>query len=238
VGSDESVEAKHMPNRFTEMSDQETWPILVNAAKRGLEAQGFKLTRVPGRGRSNIWEIEQQGKAQRASIRTTKGRWFAFPTLKHGKAWKTLDDVEKIVVAAVDDKDDPRKVQVYLFQAPEVRNRFNAAYAARTKAGLVVKDNFGMWINLDDDKRRLPTSVGAGLAADHQPIAEYSLDELLAEGAPNTGLHKDESDPVESEQSESPPRTIAEVMNWARRQIADLSGFPVQAVKLDLKIEH
>src|SRR5437867_805678 len=134
--------SKPMPNVFNQMPDQQTWSILVSAAKRGVEAEGFTLTRVPGRGRSNVWEIERQGKTQRASIRTTKDRWFAFPPLKRGTKWKTLDDVDVVIVAAVDDREDPRNVQVFRFEAPEVRERFDAAYAARTKAGLAVKDSF------------------------------------------------------------------------------------------------
>ena len=38
---------------------------------------------------------------------------------------------------------DPRRIEVYLFDAGEVRQRFNANYAARVGAGLAVKDNFG-----------------------------------------------------------------------------------------------
>ena len=49
---------------------------------------------------------------------------------------------------------DPRRIEVYLFDAWEVRQRFNANYAARVGAGLAVKDNFGMWLGLDEDKRR------------------------------------------------------------------------------------
>src|SRR5437764_14728201 len=96
--------SKPIPNLFNQMSDQQTWSILVRAAKRALEAKGFKLTRVPGRGRSNVWKIERQGKTQRASIRTTKDRCFAFPPLKRGTKWKTLDDVDVVIVAAAADR--------------------------------------------------------------------------------------------------------------------------------------
>ena len=227
-----------MPNAFTQMPDQQTWTALVSAAKRGLEAKGFTLTRMPGRGRSNVWEIERQGTTQRASIRTTKNRWFAFPPLKRGTKWKTLDDVAVVIEAAVDDREDPRNAQVYLFDAGEVRKRFDAAYFARTKAGQVVKDDFGMWVNLDEDKRRLPTSVGAGLAVEHKPIAEFPIDALLAEGAVDVRLEPEDADMSEAESSVSSARTIAEVMNWARRHIASLSGVRPDAVKLDLKIEY
>jgi hypothetical protein len=226
-----------MANQFNKMSDQQTWSILVRAAKRALEVQGFALTRVPGRGRSNVWKIERQGKTQRASIRTTKDRWFAFPPLKRGTKWKTLDDVDVVIVAAVNDRDDPRNVEVYLFDAAEVRRRFHANYVARTNAGLVVQDNFGMWVNLDKDDRQLPASVGAGLAVEYKPVAEFSLQDLLAEGAADVEPVPSDADMSEAE-SNSSPGTIAEVMDWARQRIALLSGVRTEAVKLDLKIEY
>src|SRR5271169_836389 len=57
---------------------------------------------------------------------------------------KTLDDVDEVVVAAVDNPGNPKSVQVYQFGAAEVKARFDAAYAARKKAGLNVKNDFGM----------------------------------------------------------------------------------------------
>jgi hypothetical protein len=48
--------------------------------------------------------------------------------------------------------------------------------------------------------------------------------------------------PVEAlERAEAPePRftTIAQVMAWAREQVADIAGVRLEAVKLDLKLEY
>ena len=116
--------ANHVQTNLTTCSDSRTWNILVGAATRALEGAGLAPKRVPGRGRSNIWEVEENGRRMRVSIRTTKDRWFAFPPLEKGTKWKTLDDVDIVVVAAVDDPDDPRQVEVYRFDAEEVRKRF------------------------------------------------------------------------------------------------------------------
>jgi hypothetical protein len=222
-----------MKNQFATMPDQGAWSILVGAAKRALADAGFALHRVPGRGRSNVWEIEQKGRVSKVSIRTTKDRWFAFPPLKRGSEWKTLDHVDQVIVAAVDDPQEPKKVEVYLFDAGEVRKRFDASYAARTKAGLVVKDNFGMWVALDTDKRRLPASVGSGLADEHEPIAVYPVGELMADA------DAADIEPDQTEEAGAPQLgTIGEVMGWARQRIAALSGVQPEAVKLDLKIEY
>ncbi len=144
------------------LTSGQRWSLLVSAAKRGVEEAGFELARVPGRGLSNVWTLKKGGKAQLASIRTTRDRYIAFPPLEEGKKWKTLSDVELVVVAAVDKKEMPENVEVYLFPANEVQKRFDASYAARKKAGRVMTDNFGMWLGLDEDVRDTPARVGSG----------------------------------------------------------------------------
>ena len=62
--------------------------------------------------------------------------------MEKGTKWKTLSDVDLVAVASVDDRDNPENIEVYLFPAADVRKRFNAAYKARTKGGLKVKDKF------------------------------------------------------------------------------------------------
>ena len=225
-----------MSNQFNDLSDSRTWNILVGAATRALEGAGLAPKRVPGRGRSNIWEVEENGRRMRVSIRTTKDRWFAFPPLEKGTKWKTLDDVDIVVVAAVDDPDDPRQVEVYRFDAEEVRKRFDASYAARTKAGQTVKNDFGMWLGLDEDDRDLPASVGAGLATVYRPIAVFPLEELIVANAAEPPAVVEGGETVGTPATRE-PQTIAEVMDAARRRIAALSGVRIEAVKLDCRIE-
>ena len=165
-------------------------------------------------------------------------RWFAFPPLKGGTKWKTLDDVDVVIVAAVDDRDDPQRIEVYRFDAVEVRKRFDESYAARIQAGQTVKDNFGMWVNLDKDDRGLPASVDAGLAVVQSPVATYSIEELVGENGSETTVVSDGGGgQSEGETSRHEPHTIAEVMDWARKRIATLSGVRTEAVKLDCRIE-
>ena len=42
-----------------------------------------------------------------------------------------------------------------------------------------MRDDFGMWLNLDADDRGLPASVGAGLATVYPPIATFPLEGLI-----------------------------------------------------------
>jgi len=218
-------------------TDTSEWQFLVDAAKRGLEGEGYSLTRVPGRGLSNVWTIERDGRAQSASIRTTRNRSIAFPPLSGGTKWKTLDDVDLVVVASVDSQDNPGNVEIYIFPATEVRARFNAAYSARKKAGQTIRDDFGMWVGLDVDDRGIPSSVGSGLAGTFRPVATYSFEMLKGDKV----IAAANSTPVlPSSAASQPPSltSIADVLAWTRQRLADIAGVRAEAVKLDLKIEY
>jgi hypothetical protein len=225
----------HMAKK-SNTNDTSDWQVMVDAAKRGLEDQGYRLTRVPGRGLSNVWNVERNGKTQTASIRTTRNRWIAFPPLAGGTKWKTLDDVDLVVVAAVDSHENPVNVEIYIFQASDVRKRFNSAYVARKKAGQTIRDDFGMWVGLDVDPREIPSSVGSGLAETSKPVAILSLASLTTKSkSSNT---KGEVGPGPAQKpTQNDLTTIAEVMGWARQRVAEIAGVSADAIKLDLKIE-
>jgi len=225
-----------LPDQSNGSTDSPAWSLLVGAATRALGGAGLAPKRVPGRGRANIWEVEENGRHKRVSIRTTKDRWIAFPPLEKGTKWKTLDDVDIVVVAAVDDRDDPRNVEVHKFDAAEVRRRFDASYAARIAAGQTVRDDFGMWLNLDEDDRGLPASVGAGLATVYPPITTFPLEELTAEIPAQPAAVPEDRDTAGTPATRE-PQTIADVMDWARKRIATLSGVRMDAVRLDCRIE-
>ncbi len=228
-----------MTNRLNELTETQRWHLLVSAAKDALESKGYTLSRVPGRGLSNIWNVEKGGKSQVAAIRTTRDRWIAFPPLENGTKWKTLDDVDLVVVAAVDAKDNPQNIEVYVFPQADVRKRFDDAYAARTKAGQVNKDNYGMWVGLDKDKRGIAASVGSGIVEHYKRIADFSVDALLsAVEMSDAETLRDTVVDDRSEVSNDLPATIAEVMEMARQRVAEIAGVRSDAVKLDLKIEY
>ncbi len=222
-------------NQFAGLSQKAVWRLLCEAAKRAMTTAGYELARVPGRGLSNVWLFERNGKRGSASIRTTRDRWFAFPPLEGGRRWKTLDDVDIVLVAAVDNPDMPEVAEIYIFDAAMVRSRFNAAYEARVAAGHRVKDNFGMWLRLDRDDRGLPTSVGSGLADQRPPVARVRI----ADGIAKPEVEAPATVPALAEQ---PPtiagETIFHIMAAARERVAALAGVRPEAVKLDVKIEY
>lgn len=228
-------------NRLKEAGQTVARKLLVTAAIRGAEAQGYTLERQPGRGLSSVYVMSKDGDSTVTSLRTTQDRWIAFPPLDKGKRWKTLDDVETVLVSAVDDPDDPQNVSVHIMPADEVRRRFDESYAARMAQGHTVRDNFGMWVMLDKgDPKNTPTQAGHSLAIDYPAIAEYSLDELEAELTFNNGevdADLEDEDDAPSEPSNAPAlHTVSDVLEFARARIAELTGMPADAIKLDLKM--
>jgi len=223
--------------KFNSIPKWQKRDIFSRAVIRMLKDNGFEPQRVPGRGRSNIWEIKEKGQQKRVSIRTSQDRWFAFPPSEKGARWRTLDDVDIVMVATVDDRENPGNVEVYRFNAVEVRDKFAASYAARKEAGQTMWDGFGVWVNLDKDDS-LPYGVGSGLAIEHQPIGIFSLKELVAEYGCELSPVQERS---ERDGDDGAPadelHTIAEVMDWTRKRIATMSGVRTEAIKLDCHIE-
>jgi len=230
-------------NRLKEMGESAAWHLMVSAALEGAKRLGYSLKRQPGRGLSNTYEMTKDGVTQIASVRTTRDRWIAFPPLEGGAKWKTLDDVDLVLVSAVDDRQNPQNVDVYLFPGDEVRKRFNASYAARMKEGHTVRDNYGMWVMLDKGADDVASQVGHSLAIDYPAIGRFTIDELQEAADPDVRKMADEA-PLVGEEADRPevviegPKldTVAEVLSFAREKIAALTGMPVDSIKLDLKM--
>ena len=231
-----------MSHRLKTLTESQAWHLLVNAATKALEAEGYTLTRMPGRGLANMWSMERDGVSQHVAIRTTRIRWFAFPPLQGGTTWKTLKDADYVAVATVDSRDDPKTVEIYLFPAEVVRQRFDLAYAARAEAGHALRDDYGMWVALDAYERGLAIDVGSGLAQEYQPIAEYPIMDLIADGswervdADVSTLEVEDTHPKPITPAEAPD-TIADVIAWARQRIATIAGVAPSAVRVDVKLE-
>ena len=212
---------------------------LIDAATKAAAEQGYSMEKFPGRGLSSIWNITKDNQTQVASIRTTQDRWIAFPPLEAGTKWKTLDEVDTVIVATVDNKESPENIEVYIFPASDVRKRFDAAYEARKKNGQSIKDNFGMWVGLDHYSENTAASIGSGIIEQYECIATYPISDLKSDkqqedtkGQQISGVH------VFSEGPSHEPATISDIMSYARDQIAKLAAVSPNSVKLDLKIEY
>lgn len=227
-------------NPLQEIGQAAAWRLLVSAAKQAAKEHGLLLSRRPGRGLANVWESTIGGETVLISIRTTRDRYIAFPPLQNGRRWKTLDEVQKVLVATVDDPAKPVAVEVYLFEAADVRARFDAAYSARVAAGQVVTDNFGMWLGLDRDMRDSPAAVGTGIVEAYKQLARFRIADLIkASPAPAAaGLAFDAGKRSAPGRGAVDAQSVGEIIAWARERIAQAASVPVEAVKLDLRIEH
>lgn len=235
-----------MTNRLKQMGETASWRLMVRAAIKGVKKAGYATKRQPGRGLSNTWMLTKDGVSKVASVRTTRDRYIAFPPLDGGKRWKTLDTVDLVLVSAVDDPTNPQNVDVYLLPAEDVRKRFDASYAARTENGHTVRNNFGMWIMLDQGDDAVVGQVGHSLAVDYPAIARFSIDELEDQITPVIDRTVEEATAVSDiEANQGAERaqealafvTVGEVLSFARAEIARLSGMSSDAIRLDLKIE-
>ena len=228
-----------MSNRLKDMGETASWRLMVSAAIEGAKHIGYEMQRKPGRGLSNTYEMTKDGKTQVASVRTTRDRAIAFPPLDGGKKWKTLDDVELVLVSAVDDRLNPQNVDVYLFPANEVRQRFNASYAARIAAGHIIRDDYGMWLMIDAGNTEVAGQVGSGIIDQYPAIARFTIDKLEAGVAPAVREMVAETapDPEETADEDVPAlKTVADVMAFCVEKIANLTGMPANSIKLDLKM--
>jgi hypothetical protein len=228
-----------MANRLKEMGETASWRLMVSAALAGAKQAGYSMTRQPGRGLSNTYEMSKDGQTQIASVRTTRDRYVAFPPLDGGKKWKTLDTADVVLVSAVAEVGDPQSVDVYLFPADEVRKRFDASYAARIENGHTVRDDFGMWVMIDAGDDQIPSQIGHSLAVDYPAIAHFTIDELEVGVEPDTKKLAAEAAPEPDEEAvtDAPVlATVADVLTFARMKIAALTGMPADAIKLDLKM--
>ena len=204
-----------------------------NAARRLLLSAGSALLvqlgyQVEDRSRRKraLWHLRRNGLLERADVRTTRDRWFACTRSQDG-GWPALDGVEKVVVIATDERHAPSEIQLYAFPAAKVRQRLDAAYAARSDAGVKTEGGFSLWIGLDPTDSERPTRVGCGLGEEHPPIARRPLDD-----APPPPAH----DPASGSMPGPPRRTIAEVKAAAAREIADIAGVAPESVRIEVRI--
>jgi hypothetical protein len=110
------------------------------------------------------------------SIRTSQDTWIAFPRNKADDGWATLGEVDYVVAASVDDRDNPQFAKVHLIEGNEMRDRFDRAYAARKSAGHSLPHGRGIWVSLYHKESDYPVNrVGAGAGLANAPILRVPL---------------------------------------------------------------
>jgi hypothetical protein len=216
-----------MTNIFSTPAKRANRNGLFAAAVETLERQGYKVERIARIGKSSVRRITKNGVSQKVSIRTSQDKWIAFPRNEKNDGWGTLEDVDTVVAASVDDQHNPRFANIHLLPGDEMRARFDRAYEARKKAGYSLPDRRGIWISLYEPEANDPVNrVGAGAGLKHRAIAQVPLIPGSAEQKAEVERREDEeSDAAPSGES---PLTIPE----AKRRLALSLGVNVEDIKI------
>lgn len=204
---------------------------LFKIAVETLEKAGWKVERVPGSGKSSVRRITNGREDKIISIRTSQDTWIAFPRIKGDKRWRTLDEVDAVVAASVDDRHNPRFARVHMIDGNEMRDRFNRAYAARKKAGHTIPIGRGVWVSLYLPEAPDPVNrVGAGAGLKFPPMATVPLTpELIAAIEKTSDGSEKEARVVE--EGEDSPLSIAD----AKRRLAKTLGVDSASIKITVE---
>ena len=186
-------------------------------AIEALEADGWKVEKIPGSRKSSIRKITKDGTERVATIRTSQDTWIAFPRTDDDSAWATLENADVVIASSVNEKEDPKFGQVHIIKADDMRARFDRLYKARREAGHTLPIGRGVWISLYGQE--VPDAVyyvGAG-AGHASPLLLKR--ELLGVESKNSELVAAEIEPKVPE-SDAGLLTIAE----AKRRLAATFG--------------
>ncbi len=127
---------------------------------RAISEHGSAVTPLSGRGQPKGAVLSLKGAwSGRCSVRTTQDRWASIGEDENG--WRTLDDVDWVAVAALDDKRVPSAVDIYFFAVQDFRSAFDEAKAARIQAGQALTRG-GVWVALDKVESGRATAVASG----------------------------------------------------------------------------
>lgn len=208
---------------------------LVDAALSTLEKEGWKVARVRGGGKGRVRRISKGSKNLLAAIRTSQDEYIAFPRTEDDSAWATLSEVDVVVAAAVDDARNPKFAQVHMFDAEDLRQRFDRAYAARRAAGHTIPIGRGVWVSLYHEEATDPAGrVGAGIGLASPPIAKISLKAVEAKStnAPDAPAAQPPTwSTASNDDDDDEPLTIAQ----AKTRLARTLGVDPSSIRITVE---
>lgn len=203
-------------------------------AERTLEREGWEVSRIPRGGKASLRLITRGAESYKVSIRTSQDTWIAFPRRTRSEGWVTLDEVDFVVAASVNDRHNPREARVHMIPGDDARARFNRAYAARERAGHTLPVGRGIWLSLYDVEADDPVShVGAGMGIVYPPLA---VADLTKQGLIEAGDTDD--DPSEREDNDTSTAVGAErplTLADAKRRLSESLGVPESAIKITVE---
>lgn len=206
---------------------------LLSAAKIALIKDGWEILHAPEAAGRAVFRINRNNESHLVSIRTTQDQWFAFLPLEEG-GWKTLDYVDKVIVSSVDVVENPKEAWVYMFEAEYIRERFDKAYAARTKDGKILPFDRGMWVSLFvKDDSITPHFIGGGVAIDKDRLLRIRFDEIEIETSQNETESSDEND--EPEINDASPQKQNLIIHEVKRLLSESLGVSVDKIRITIE---
>ena len=142
---------------------------------KGLERDGWTISKIPGSGKSSHRKIAKNGEEFVVVIKTTQEAWPSFQ--RTDTSWNTLPDVDKVVVVSVQKKGS-NLVKVHLIDGKDLLQRLDQAYEAQIAAGYRYKAGSPFWISLYKSPTDYPNNVlyvGGGVGSAYPPIHTDSL---------------------------------------------------------------
>lgn len=213
-----------MANIFSYLDKNEMRHALFDTAIEVLEREGWSVEREPGYAPS-VRRIERGPDNKLVAIKTVLGDAFAF--VPEGRGWKTLDDVDLVAIAGLDDMEKPRFVKVHLVEAKEIRERLIRNRDARQKAGHKIRAGHGIWVGLyREEKESDARLAGSGVGRAHPPIAVVPIQQAPKALAATRPISS--APPPEAAE---PPLTIAD----AKRRLAAAHETTPDKVKITIE---
>jgi len=211
---------------------------------QALEQLGWTVERIQGTHKSSVRRISKGRESHKVSIRTSQDTWFAFPRTRQNDSWRTLAEVDVVIVVSVDNGENPKFAKVHWFDANDIKQRFDRALSARTAAGRKIPTGRGMWVSLYREEATEPAvMVGAGAGRDETTvIARVALPADIVDAEPdvraadlreaNAGGNGVPHGPTApSSGDDEAPLTIPE----AKRRLARFLGVDPSAIKITVE---
>ena len=213
---------------------------LFKAGIQTLEQQGWVVERIQGTHKSSVRRISKGGQSFKVSIRTSQDTWYAFPRTRQNDSWRTLSEVDVVIVVSVDNGETPKFAKVHWLEARDVEQRFDRALGARTAAGRKIPAGRGMWVSLYREEATDPAVlVGAGAGRDEATVlARIALPADIVDAEPDVRAADVREAPsvppgpaVSPKSDDESPLTIPE----AKRRLARFLGVDPSAIKITVE---
>lgn len=209
------------------------------AAQAALEQQGHKVVPVKGTGGAQV-DLEHDGKRSWAFVRTSADRWIGWMRDGSTGDFKGFDeDASLVVIASLDSKTKPTRIEIYAFNPTDVQAAFRANLVARKASNPDLAHKAPIFVCLDRMERGVPADTSSGLKEKALWSTSLPFSGVAAEGSTVKAEPNLTEAPAEkSGANVQPPRyeTTEGFAARVRQEFADLVGVPVEKVRVEFHV--